>query len=65
MSVKIDLNTIMTGLVLGLVTWIFTTVQRVDKQIALAGYRVDALAASTFDPDCPYCNHALHGQIER
>jgi len=65
MSVKIDLNTIMTGLVLGLVTWIFTTVQRVDKQIALAGYRVDALAANTIAPDCPYCNHALHGQIER
>jgi hypothetical protein len=48
-----------------MVLWIFTTVQRVDKQIALAGYRVDALAAQTFDPDCPYCNHALHGQINR
>jgi len=41
----------MTGLVLGLVTWIFTTVQRVDKQIALAGYRVDAAwLRDTFRP---------------
>jgi hypothetical protein len=65
MQVKVDINTIMTSCVLGMVLWIFTTVQRVDKQIALAGYRVDALAAQTFDPDCPYCNHALHGQINR
>lgn len=65
MQVKVDINTIMTSCVLAMVLWIFTTVQRVDKQIALAGYRVDALAAQTLDPDCPYCNHALHGQLER
>jgi len=65
MQVKVDINTIMTSCVLAMVLWIFTTVQRVDKQIALAGYRVDALAAQTPEPDCPYCNHALHGQLER
>ena len=65
MQVKIDLNTIMTSLVLGLVTWIFTTVVHTDKEIVLIGARVDAIAAGTYHPSCPYCNHELHGEIER
>ena len=65
MQIKIDLNTIMTALVLGMVTWIFTTVLHTDKQMVLIAARVDAIAAGTFHPGCPYCNHELHGQIEK
>lgn len=64
MQVKLDLNTCLTAAVLGLSSWIFTTVQSVDKSMTLIEYRVEEMAGQTFHKDCAFCNHALHGQLE-
>lgn len=64
MAVKLDINTILTTAVLGLVGWIFTTVQAVDKNLNLVMYQVDEFSDQAFHRDCPFCNHHLHGSIK-
>lgn len=63
MNLKLDINTLLTTCVLALATWIFTTVQRVDKTISVMEFRLNEMSNQTFHQDCPYCNHALHAAI--
>jgi hypothetical protein len=65
MNIKLDLNTVLTTAVLALTGWIFTTLQSVDKKMILVEYQVQQMGEQTFHEDCPYCNHALHGKLNK
>lgn len=64
MKFELNVNTIMTALVLGLATWTFSTLQSLDRSMLQLVNRVDRMAQQSFYEDCPYCNHALHAVIE-
>lgn len=63
MDIKLNLNNVLTTVVIGLLTWMGTTLQSLDKKMGVIEYKVDEMKEQSHYEDCPICNHHKHEQI--
>lgn len=60
---KIDTNTILSAVAIGLLTWVGTTLNNVDKAVVLMQYQIEQMKEQTFHENCAFCNHEKHGEL--
>ena len=60
---KIDTNTVLSAVAIGLLTWVGTTLQNLDKQMSVVNYQIEDIKKQSYYPDCPFCNHHKHSHI--
>ena len=61
---KVDVNNVLTAIVIGLLTWMGTTLQSLDTSMQLVKYKVEVMQDQSFYKDCAYCNHKLHSELK-
>lgn len=61
---KIDTNTILSAVAIGLLSWVGTTLNSVDKSVAIMQYQIEEMKKQTFHENCAFCNHDKHAELK-